>query len=105
VQLALQAEAPKAISLVRTSLRSFDGAAGQPPSRCWSDVPRFDRPAGCAAGLTHVVSLSPKAVGDVRVLFEYGGSALQGGLKFRERQDVDEVLRLLLPEVARNPVR
>ena len=42
---------------------------------------------------------------NVRVLFEYGGSALQGGLKFRERQDVDEVLRLLLPEVVRNPVR
>jgi hypothetical protein len=42
---------------------------------------------------------------NVRVLFEYGGSALQGGLKFREPQDVDEVLRLLLTEVARNPVR
>jgi hypothetical protein len=42
---------------------------------------------------------------NVKVLFEYRGSALQGRLKFRERQDVDEVLRLLFTEVARNPVR
>jgi hypothetical protein len=55
--------------------------------------------------LTDVVSLSPRIVDDVRVLFEYGGSALQGGLKFRERQDVEEVFRLRLTEIVRNPVR
>jgi hypothetical protein len=54
--------------------------------------------------LTHVVSLSPRTVDDFRVLFEYGGSALQGGLKFREPQDLDEVVRPLLAKFARNPV-
>ena len=39
------------------------------------------------------------------VLFKYGGSSLQRRLKFREREDVDEVVRLLLTEVAGNPTR